>query len=395
MKPFPRSVFLFSVIEFSALAAKPVASITSAEPFALDGHPVNTPGVSSFPVVVGDTVSTTRGPAVLLFSDGSAMKLGSNSAVRIAGVESRPKVVLLSGALDYKIVPGSNLSVMNLDSEHKSGNAATASVAVASTATPAPALGAFLQLHPGQVAAKLDLVAARRQQSSAIGAPSSNQNVSANYVGEDTNTVGNWKGKYGADGELIPSDVTNPPPYATVSLIGNATTALVTDTNDPRELQPSNASASARVVSTYSNNFTIDLNLTDGNLHRVSLYLADFDNAGRAETITIIDPATQTVLSTQNFSSFSSGVYESWNIKGHVQIRVVATGKGSAIVNGIFFDAPVSAAVPPDSTATSGATASPNSNPPLFENPKFIIPVAAAIAVGLTAGLLSLPPVSR
>ena len=389
MKTSFRFVFSFSLLVSSAFAGKSIATVTSAEPFALDGHSVNTPGVSSFPIVVGDTVATSRGPAVLRFTDGSAMKLGSNSSVRIAGVDTRPKVVLLAGALDYKLVPGSALSVTNLDNaEHAATTEGTPAPPAAPSPTAAPAAdsSAFLHLHPGQIA----------KQSTPVAPTNNNAAVSATYTGEDTTTLGTWKGKYGSEGQLIASDMTNPPPYANVSIMGNATTPLPTDLNDPRALQ-SASGASARVVSTYANNFTIDLNLTDSNPHKISLYLADFDNQGRAETITIIDPATRTVLSTQNFAAFASGAYESWTIKGHVQIRVTSTSRASAIVNGIFFDAPGAAAAAdnPPSGDSGASTAAPNANQGVFTNPKFLIPLAGAAAAGLAAALLTLPSVSR
>jgi len=373
MKTIQKAAFLFGVTVFATFAATPIATITSAEPFELDGHSVNTPGVSSFPVVVGDTVATNRGAAVLVFSDGSAMKLGSNSSVRIAGVEAKPKVVLLAGALDYKIVPGSKLSVTNLDSERKLGSAPLA-----------PPPSPFLQLRPG-------LIARQAPANPPIDAASAaaNQTVYANYTGEDTVTAGNWKGKYGADGQVIPSDTTNPPTYATVALMGNAIATLRADPSDPRGLQ-SSTGATPRNASTFANNFTIDLNLTDGAVHRVSLYLADFENAGRAETVTIVDPSTQKVLSTQTFSSFSSGVYETWAVKGHVQMRVISTGKANAIVNGIFFDGVVAA----PAGANSGAEAAPNATNPFFTDPRFLVPLAGAAAAGLAVGLLSLPAAS-
>ena len=324
-----RSAFVFGFILSSfAFAGKPVATVTSAVPFALDGHSINTPGVSSFPVVVGDTVATSHGPAVLVFSDGSALKLGSNSSVRIGGLDAKPKIVLLAGALDYKLVPGSAVSVTNLDSEHKN----SAAVAAAPHATTASVVDVapMLRLRPGQIA-----------QPAPANAPVTEPNVFAAFTGEDTATLGNWKGKYGAEGEVIAGDSSNPPSYAKISMSGNATTALKSDPADPRGLQATTGDGSARVLSAYANNFTIDLNLTDGKTHKVSFYLADIDHAGRAETITIIDPATQTVLSAQNIASLAGGVYETWNIRGHVEVKIAATGQGSALVNGIFFDVPV------------------------------------------------------
>ncbi len=96
---------------------------------------------------------------------------------------------------------------------------------------------------------------------------------------------------------------------------GDAVTALKSDPEDPRALQTATANGTTRTLSAYANNFTIDLNLTDGATHKVSLYLADIDHLGRAETITIVDPTTQTVLSSQSVTSLGGGVYESWNIK--------------------------------------------------------------------------------
>ncbi len=358
MSPFSRSALYFSVIIFSStLRAAPIATVTSAEPFAIDGHSVTTPGVSSFPVVIGDTVSTRTGPAVVLFSDGSAVKLGTNSSVRIAGAQFKPKVVLLAGALDFSISPGSPVSVTNLSAEHESSGG---------TASP--------------VTAQSEV-------------PSASQSVYADYVGEDSHTAGNWKGKYGADGQLIPSDVTNPPPYAHVTVEKSAVHALAFDAGDQRALQ-SNSGATQRVVSAYANNPTIDLNVTDGQMHSVTFYLGDFDNAGRSETITITDAATGKVLSSQTFSGFTGGLYETWNIKGHVQVHAASTTRGSAIVNGIFFDAPAAALGVNPLAAKTGAAAA-NASRSLLTNPKFLVPVGAASAAGVAAGLLALPPVSR
>ena len=76
MKSFLQGIVLLGCISLSAFGAKPVATITSATPFSLDGHSMSTPGVTSFPVVMGDTVSTSDGSAVLLFSEGSRSETG-------------------------------------------------------------------------------------------------------------------------------------------------------------------------------------------------------------------------------------------------------------------------------------------------------------------------------
>ena len=170
--------------------------------------------------------------------------------------------------------------------------------------------------------------------------------ATATYTGADTTTLGLWTGKYGADGQMIPNDLSKPPAYATVSLTGDLLWTWASPTSDTRGLQVASGS-STRIASTYySNGFIIDLNLTDGNSHKVSLYLCDWDAGNRAETISIVDAATHAVLSSQNFSSFTGGIYESWTIKGHVQVQVIYQSGYNSIVNGIFFDTPSTNATP-------------------------------------------------
>ena len=65
MKRFFQTTFACVVLASSAFGAKPLATVTSADPFAINGHAMNAPGVTSFPVILGDTVSTAKGSAVL------------------------------------------------------------------------------------------------------------------------------------------------------------------------------------------------------------------------------------------------------------------------------------------------------------------------------------------
>ena len=68
------------------------------------------------------------------------------------------------------------------------------------------------------------------------------------------------------------------------------------------------------------------------------LYLLDWDSTARAETITIIDAATSTVLNTQTYSGFHNGEYAACDITGHVVIQGKKTGGSNAVVSGLFFD---------------------------------------------------------
>jgi hypothetical protein len=161
----------------------------------------------------------------------------------------------------------------------------------------------------------------------------------ATYTGTDSTTQGTWTGKYGADGQLVANDLNNVPAYSTVSITGSSTFTWTTLTSDPRALQSASGSTS-RIASVYFSaaTFTFDLNLTDGNPHKISLYLCDWDNMGRAETVSIVDAASQTILSTQTFAAFANGLYASWNVQGHIQVQITRTGGLNAAVNGVFLD---------------------------------------------------------
>lgn len=102
-----------------ALALAPIATVTTAEPFMLDGHMVTVLGMTSVPLAVGHEISTSNMPIVLFFSDGSSVKLGAGSRARLTGSDMQPKLILLAGSLDYKVVLGSNLSVTSLDLERR------------------------------------------------------------------------------------------------------------------------------------------------------------------------------------------------------------------------------------------------------------------------------------
>ena len=69
----------------------------------------------------------------------------------------------------------------------------------------------------------------------------------------------------------------------------------------------------------------------------MALYALDYDSAGRAETIQIVDPSTNDILNSQVLSNFSNGVYLLWNISGQVKINVISSAGPNAVVSGLFF----------------------------------------------------------
>src|SRR5690606_16361674 len=94
---------------------------------------------------------------------------------------------------------------------------------------------------------------------------------------EDTETQGNWKNVYGSEGGMIPLEAGNVvPPWATFSTTNAATYNWGDTSTDTRALLRRNSSTT-RIPSTfYNTDFSVDVGITDGAPHDVSLYFMDY-----------------------------------------------------------------------------------------------------------------------
>ncbi len=171
----------------------------------------------------------------------------------------------------------------------------------------------------------------------ATATPSPSAANSAQFIKTDSTTQGSWKGVYGVDGYNVIGDLAQSPTYGTVTPHSQLFWAWASSTSDIRGLQK--LSASDRIEDTWysGTNFTLDLNLTDTLPHQVAFYSLDFENAGRSQTVDILDAVTGALLDSQSLSAFSGGKYLVWNITGHVTVRFTSTGAKNAVLSGVFF----------------------------------------------------------
>ena len=180
-----------------------------------------------------------------------------------------------------------------------------------------------------------------------FGAPvNGSASGTATFVEADDTTQGNWKGVYGADGYNIFEDEVNDPSYAVVSPSGNTPyTELdhaLTSSPDVHWLQKAATGSTERNFSSWfsETDFTLDINLTDGQEHRVALYCLDWDDDKRAQRLEVFDAGSNDLLDRQDVDKFSAGRYLVWRLKGHVRIKVSHKGPphSNAVVSGLFFD---------------------------------------------------------
>ena len=162
--------------------------------------------------------------------------------------------------------------------------------------------------------------------------------AAATYLKQDTTTQGNWIGTYGSQGYDLINGTSSLPSYATVTPAGESNYTWSTTTTDPRALE--DAGGSGRIAATwFGSSFTVDVNLTDGQTHDLELYFLDWDTTSRAEQVQISNASTGAVLDTETVTSFSSGVYLQWAVKGNLLITFTnQPGSSDAVLSGLFLD---------------------------------------------------------
>jgi fibronectin type 3 domain-containing protein len=176
----------------------------------------------------------------------------------------------------------------------------------------------------------------------------------ASLLKTDTATQGNWNGAYGTDGFNVIGGDTSVPSYATYTvsggqywqfydwqLTGNWESPPPTDPRDPQVARGDTNRVAATEYD--QNSITFNLSLNDGQTHQLALYLLDWDQQGRAETVTVSDATSGTPLSTTDVTGFQGGKYLVYDLSGHVKVTVSNdAGSTNAVVSGLFFDTPSS-----------------------------------------------------
>lgn len=112
-----KSAIALAALTTLSFASAPVATVSCTDPFGLDDHLITAPGITSWPLVSGDELETGAAPAILVFMDGSRVKLSAQSRVRVAAAGSQLKVILEAGTLDYKLAVDAKLSVSSSKTE--------------------------------------------------------------------------------------------------------------------------------------------------------------------------------------------------------------------------------------------------------------------------------------
>jgi hypothetical protein len=136
----------------------------------------------------------------------------------------------------------------------------------------------------------------------------------ATFVKIDTTTKANYSGVYGAKGSVIALGASNLPTGVTLSVTGNQTWTW----------------ASGFGGSCWYGNapFHIIVNYTG----QVALYVIDWDNQNRNETVSAIGASTQT-----NITNFTGGVWVVYNVVGGATFTITPNAGPNGVVGAIMF----------------------------------------------------------
>jgi hypothetical protein len=107
--------FAVLALASGAWAAAPLGSVSSAEPFELNGSAVPMAGVPSWPVSAGDMIVTRWAPATIVFRDGSRVVVARDSKVRIEATGNAPVLRLLQGSGRYNLPAKPSLTLFVRD----------------------------------------------------------------------------------------------------------------------------------------------------------------------------------------------------------------------------------------------------------------------------------------
>ena len=189
-----------------------------------------------------------------------------------------------------------------------------------------------------------------------IGDVNPSLQASATHLGVDTTTSGNWIGQYGSEGYIIPNSSANLPNYVQLRLTADIANKTC---SDKRCLET--ADRSSRTWNSWQGStFTIDIKINDGKSHKISLYAYDASHTGSILNFMIKGEDNSAILPSHELSSFFNGVYQTWQINGHVNIVVSGTTPPiPAIINGLFFDPPSPVTAPGHLTVSASAGATP------------------------------------
>ena len=140
------------------------------------------------------------------------------------------------------------------------------------------------------------------------------------FLGEDYETQGNWKDKYGSLGYDVFGASKVLSDGIQLGYIGDNLDVYNTNSSRRVALQtPEEDGKRIEAVRTSKLHQIIDVQTAEKRM--LSLYIADYKDRNCQMVVDVIDAVTKRILHSKLINSFQSGIYLRYNVKGHLQFR--------------------------------------------------------------------------
>lgn len=164
---------------------------------------------------------------------------------------------------------------------------------------------------------------------------------SAQFLERDATTKGNWRGVYGAEGNVLAAKKPEMPAFAQFIWKNGEEWIFEQQTTDVRALafflnDGQDASRNRISAQKYSERLGFEINVGQAP-RRLSVYFLDWDHKNREQDI-LIEDETGRLLDKQSVKEFAEGIYLSWKVQGKVRFTAVKNQGPNACVSGIFLD---------------------------------------------------------
>ena len=179
------------------------------------------------------------------------------------------------------------------------------------------------------------------------------------FIEMDEKTLGDWDQKYGSDGYIFcnvngplaqivanaadveKNDVAKLPDYIDDYKLGGGVQGFVWSMNDgrPKILEMPDGQKIAACWFTGAGDFTVDFPLKRQTSYTMAIYIDDFENGGRKQSLTLNDLKTGDELATTGELSDFGVVskYAVFQVDRDVQLLVHFVSNVNAVVGGVFF----------------------------------------------------------
>lgn len=154
------------------------------------------------------------------------------------------------------------------------------------------------------------------------------------FMMEDRSTLGNWKGVYGTEGQLIFGAVTN----LDATVLSGSYVSFSTNSTSPQALEyPGDVPVTLRLFAaqTSAGSIEVDVTLPAGPTNRLAAYVVE-PGGNRAQRVELIDIPTGVVLASQQVGNLTNGAYVVWDVTGPVRVRCVRTAGANCLLSAIF-----------------------------------------------------------